>query len=139
MGWSSKLCIRPRGLIIQPKFIPVSVALTTYSSNVCIPSRWDVSPSQVNPALNSPVPITIYTRWREGLKEQCLAQENNIIITLDYLIQSSSALFIIRPPHLLHQVNNNRPFSEMATENSKRPKLKMYTNTRKNTFSLVTL
>ena len=33
----------------------------------------------------------------------------------------------------------NRPFSKMAAENSNKSKLKTYTSTRKNTFTLVTL
>ena len=33
----------------------------------------------------------------------------------------------------------NRPFSKMAAENSNRSKLKTYTRTRKNTFTLVNL
>ena len=33
----------------------------------------------------------------------------------------------------------DRPFSKMAAENSNKSKLKTYTSTRKNTFTLVTL
>ena len=33
----------------------------------------------------------------------------------------------------------NRPFSKMASKNSNTSKLKTYTSTRKNTFTLVTL
>ena len=33
----------------------------------------------------------------------------------------------------------NRPFSKMAAENSNKSKLKTYTSTRENTFTLVTL
>ena len=36
-------------------------------------------------------------------------------------------------------VKGNRPFSKMAAENSNKSKLKTYTSTRKNTFTLVKL
>ena len=41
----------------------------------------------------------------------------------------------------LSEVNlaRNRPFSKMAAGNSNKLKLKTYTSTRKNTFTLVTL
>ena len=40
---------------------------------------------------------------------------------------------------LVHYVSSNRPFSKMAAENSNKSKLKTYTNTRMNTFTVVTL